>query len=231
MQRLHSHMPFALSCAAVIISLLAAPTSACADQRGSAQAQAQFKELKARFSRADVTWRAGQPGAHLVTGLALKAKGRSFQARARTFVNEHSALIGVHSENLRHIETSRSSYRIVVRFQQIFANHEVVDRLLAVRMKHDGTILGFVSDLLTVNAVPKAKISSERARQIAAAWTSMRHIDAAKLDADAKILALPSGSRPVWQIHVMAVPMRAHLRVLVDAANGSVLSVRNLVRH
>jgi Zn-dependent metalloprotease len=199
--------------------------------KNRAAAETHVTQLKQRYPATDALFTPGQPGVHVVTGLALKPHGASHEEMAANFLADHFALTGVRGQDFEYLETSTSKHRMVVRFQQVFAKREVVDRLVAVRMELDGTILGLVSDAMPVGRVPKANVTANSARQIAVTWLGMRQVDTSKLHADAKILATPIGSRPVWVVHVVAVPMRDHLRVLIDAADGKVLAIRNIVQH
>ena len=226
-----------MSAGAVAVLLAAHPASASTKgdsglRTPAAQAaKTAFAQLKQRHVSADATWKAGQPGPEVVVGLNVVSKAAGFRAKAEAFLTDHGKLVGVNASQLKFHELSRSNHRIVVRFKQVWAGREVVDRLVAVRMDHNGAVLGFVSDAMPISTVPKAAVSQRQAQHIAATWTGQRADLSGDYAAEARVLAMPNRAVPVWQVFVVAIPMRAHLQVMVDATNGSVLSVRNLVRH
>lgn len=226
---LHNHV-FRLLASMVAVAICA--TSVYAGARDSrATAKRAFKQLQARYGTADALWRDGQAGPHIVTGLTVKPHGDSLRENARAFLRQNAALVGVAATSLRHIETSKSKHRVVARYQQTWAGRDVLDRIVAVRMEQDGTVLGLVSDAMPVRSVPKATVPASNARHIAATAVNAPVHIARQLHAKAMILAHPSGAWPVWQVHVAAVPLRAHYRVVVDATNGKVVSIHNLVQH
>ena len=153
-------------------------------------ARAHFDQLKARHAKADVLWRAGQAGAHIVTGLNLKTAGTTAETAARAFVATHFNLLGVRNTHLRYLETSRSKHRIVARFVQTFGGRDVLDRIVAVRLEQDLTVLGFVSDAMPITAVAKAMVPAAAARQIAATWTGIRHLNVDDLAASVRALTI-----------------------------------------
>ncbi len=194
-------------------------------------AEADLATLKARYTDADAVWKPGQPGAHVVVGLMSKPAGKTDLAKATAFLGAHRALVGVDRAGLRHIATSRSKHRIAVRFAQHHRGVPVLDRLVAVRLDHEGHVLGIVSDAMPVAKLPAARLPVADAREIAGLAAGLRDFDASKLPAERAILAMPGESRPVWVVEVTAAPLRAHLRVLVDAADGRVREITNHVKH
>ena len=212
-------------------ALLCQPASATDFKQQRGVAEGAVKQWQKRYPKADAHWVAGQPGANIVTGLALKTPGKSLRARAEAFLQQARWAVGVPAEQLRFTEMSRSQHRVVARFQQVFGGRRVLDRLVAVRMQQDGTVLGFVSDAMPVANVSRAEVPMSAAQHIAATWIGARQLDSSSLPAEGQVMAHPSGSRPVWVVHVIAVPMRAHYEVLIDAVDGTVLRARNLILH
>ncbi|GEM_PF-3060376 len=217
------------------------PTAAqMVDAASRAKATAAFTALKKRTPDADVVWKTGQPGAHVVVGLAEKAKGKDLVAKAKAFIDANKHLVGIDGGSVRFLATSRSKRRVVVRFQQVHRGIEVVDRLVAVRMDPDGTIVGLVSDAMPVGKLAKARLSADDAKKAAADHArrhfrmrhlGMRHLDASKLRAKQVILAAPGRAIIGFVVEVAAVPMRAHMQLIVSATSGRIVQSRNHVQH
>lgn len=220
-----------LTTLAATAAVAAQPHQPLPTDAAHARARAAFTTLKTRAPKADVVWNPGQPGAHVIVGLMQTPAGTDDLTRAQAFLATHADLIGIGPNALKHITTSRSKHRIAVRFQQHHRGIEVLDRLVVVRLDHDGRALGFVSDAMPIGKLAARRISADQARSIALAASSRATSPLTPPPVRPAIIALPGRSSPVWVVDVIAKPLREHLRVVVNASTGRIVGSTNHIKH
>ncbi|MCO4761898.1 MAG: hypothetical protein KC502_10355 [Myxococcales bacterium] len=128
------------------------------------QAQQTLAELQKRTPRTSAHWSISQPGPHVVAGMRVLTKGKTYEARARHFLRAHEALLGgVKQRDLRLDRVSVAHGRRVARFAQSHAGTPVLGRFVAVSMTPDGVVLHLSSDAVPVNGVKRGALSSQLA--------------------------------------------------------------------
>ena len=136
---------------------------------------------------------------------------------------------------LRLLAVERSRLREVVRFQQVWRDLEVLDRIVAVTLDHSGEVLTVTSDAVAVSPVKRGPMSATQAadRAVRAVVKVRAGAPLPKLASGARevVFAGMGGARHAWAVRVVRSRGSEHLRVLVDANDGQILQVRNLVRH
>lgn len=172
-----------------------------------------------------ITWNAGHTAPRRIDGLAAPTVGSDATERARSFVHEHRALLGV--EDVHVVEARRvrlpdpriAAYDLV-RAVPTWRGLPIEGRSLVVRLDVAGRVTAVASDVepLTVT-LPTHEIDGAKA--IAVARSTFRIVAA---NAPEKVvLPLGASGRVAWKVGVAALPIGGAFWVWIDAEDGRVL--------
>ena len=218
-----------------VLTLLPCVALASAKDAPTASQQQAFDRLQQRYAGAQAVWQPTLAGPQMVTGLAATPAGRDDAARAQAFLGEWRTLFGVTAAMLAHQETQRTRLRSVARFGQVFEGLEVLDRQVALTFDHGGTLLTVASDAVAISRLQRGDLTREQAisRAVQVAIRDSRSPSAGATPTSARqvVFAGYGGARHAWVVRVVRTAGHVHLRLVIDAATGSVLQIRNMVRH
>ncbi len=216
------------------VALLALLLPATALAGSSAQMRA-FSQLQARYAAARAVWQPGLAGPHMVTGLAAHPAGRDAEARSRTFLKRYRTLFGLRNAQLRLLQVEPSRLREVVRFQQVAGELPVLGRVVAVTFDRHGELLSVASDAVVLPAFKHgglgALAAAERAVRAVVKTRAGERVPKLATSAKEVVWASWGDARHAWAVRVTRTPGVEHLRVVVDATDGRILQISNLVRH
>jgi hypothetical protein len=236
--------PIALALVALLLPLIAAPAVANspADPVRAIHAQAEraFQALQTRFPDADVSWRDGQAGPEVVTGLHIQIPGATTpQQAAETFLREHQDLLGIPARDLKPMGQSRSRDRVVVRFSQQVQTAvgvlPVLDRYVTVTLDAQGRILTLASDAMPVRPFTLGRVAEPEARTAAVRAALGLHPDqplpVVQTVQGQVVVAHPGRALHAWAVDVTVTPRVDRRLVLVDAVTGLVVHQQSVVLH
>jgi hypothetical protein len=177
-----------------------------------------------------LTWRADAQVLRSAFGVLRNGRaGVALQRQVDNFVDELVPRYGVRASQLKPLGLEGTGRFKVARYQQTFQGLPVVQRQLSIRVRDDGAILGFESDLAAFDgSAAPAKISPDQAKR-----TAQNHLKAknAKVGAPTEVI-MAQGTTPLRMFQVdVALPGMRFYSVYVRADTGKVLWVRDRVIH
>lgn len=199
-----------------------------------------FEQLRLRYPEVQATWRSGQAGPEVVTGLRVEIPGVASPERtADAFLQQNADLVGIAARDLRHMAVSRSRDRVVVRYSQQAHTAAgvlpVFDRYVAVTLDAQGRILALTSDAMAVPLLPIGRVTEAQARETAIRTAlELRREDplpVVQTSAMQGLLVEAPRSRHVWAIDVTVKPLVDRRLLYVDAVSGGVLHSQSRVLH
>lgn len=204
------------------------------------QAVREFEQLQARYPGADASWKDGQAGPEVVTGLRVQVPGAtSPQQAAETFLREHADLLGIPAKDLKPLGQSRLTDRVVVRFSQQVQTAAgvlpVLDRYVTVTLDAQGTILTLASDAMPVRRFALGHTTEADARtaaiRAALELKPQQPLPVVQTAQAQVVVAHPGKSLHAWAIQVTVTPRVDRRLLLVDAVTGQVVHQQSLVQH
>lgn len=175
-----------------------------------------------------VHWSGEQPT--VITGLAIQAPGADAMAQAGAFLEANALLTA--GATLVPLEASTRRGRTVVRLGQMYGELPVLDREATVTVDEAGQIIAFHSQAAPLQAVKRALITPEEAREAA-----LRYVlgegpvrpEAAAPTIRRGVAAVGNLGVEIFEVEVVRQPLAAHIVVRVDGHSGRVIGVRNRV--
>lgn len=224
----------------VLLGLVPAGPVLAASPDARTLAQQAFATLQARYPDADASWKSGQAGPEVVTGLQVDVPGaRTPEARARGFLASCPGLLGIGDADLRFTGVSQSRAQVVAQFVQTAATPAgrvpVLDRHVAVTMDASGRVVVLASDAVAIGAIAAGKITAAQAQA-----TVLREVDGVRVGSVVTdrpvqsaqvVVAFGNRAYLAWAVDVTVTPRIDRRLFVVDAATGRVMSQKSLVQH
>lgn len=186
-----------------------------------------LKRLLQTSPGAHASWRPGQTGPSLVTGLREATEGTTAAARARAFLERFPTLVGVSGPNLVEEETRTAAGRSIVTFRQRHQATEVWGRSVAVTLDDAGRVLTVSNDLQPILVVAKGTVSLETAKA-----TAMAAVSAAGASAGRRVIVVgPVGAFEAAAFSAAPRGTFEAREVVVSLVDGRVTSIRDAIQH
>ncbi len=198
------------------------------------------EQLRIRNPDLQASWRPGQAGPEVVTGLRIEIPGVTTPERAAdTFLQQNPNLLGIAASDLRHMTVSRSRDRVVVRYSQQAQTATgplpVLNRYVAVTLDAQGRILALTSDAMPVHPLTIGRVPEAQARvtAIRSALQLGREdpLPVVQVAAMQGIFVQAHRSAHVWAVDVTVTPRVDRRLLFVDAVSGAVVHSQSLVLH